>query len=365
MTQSLSATATVKGTNGPLNIALGEASPEQILPWCGIVTAAFAPSFPGSAFLAQEECISQHPLTLNQGTRFWCIYLADDPTTLLAVTKTVRRQFLVRDSESVREETGYCIGYVGTHPDYRRLGLASLLIKHVAEWLDGPANAAASMLYSSVGDFYVSQGWEIIPSMVSNITPSSDEFQPVDREGLPSTRLLTDKEIPALCERDVADLKQNFDKLTVGPDETHLAVIPSAEMVSWLHIWGDFLNDKLRGGEGPYPHGAICEAADTWIYWHYGFKHLAIDRVVGKGSPEVLAALLLDVLEEARKWKFPKVSAWEPTPELIKAMDLVSKRTGIEVETVVRPNSVTSLRWKNADKTKKTTLHLNETYASC
>lgn len=155
MTQSLSATATVKGPNGPLNVALGEASPEQILPWCGIVTAAFAPSFPGSAFLAQEECIAQHPLTLNQGTRFWCIYLADDPTTLLAVTKTVRRQFLVRDSESVREETGYCIGYVGTHPDYRRLGLASLLIKHVAEWLDGPANAAASMLYSSVGDVSV------------------------------------------------------------------------------------------------------------------------------------------------------------------------------------------------------------------
>lgn len=152
MTQSLPATATVKGPNGPLNVVLGEAAPEQILPWCGIVTAAFAPSFPGSAFLTQEEYLAQHPLTLNQGTRFWCVYLADDPTTLLAVTKTVRRQFLVRDSESVREETGYCIGYVGTHPDYRRLGLASLLIKHVAEWLDGPADAAASMLYTSVGD---------------------------------------------------------------------------------------------------------------------------------------------------------------------------------------------------------------------
>lgn len=152
MTQSLSTTATVKGPNGHLNVALGEATHEQILPWCGIVTAAFAPSFPGSAFLAQEQCLSQHPLTLNQGTRFWCVYLAEDPKTLLAVAKTVRRQFLIRDSESVHEETGYCIGYVGTHPDYRRLGLASLLIKHVAEWLDGPADAAASMLYTSVGD---------------------------------------------------------------------------------------------------------------------------------------------------------------------------------------------------------------------
>lgn len=205
----------------------------------------------------------------------------------------------------------------------------------------------------------------MIPSMVSNITHPSDEFQPGDRAGLPSTRLLTDEEIPALCVRDVADLKENFDKLTVGPDEVHLAVLPSAEMVSWLHLWGDFLNDRLRGGKAPYTHGAICEAAGTWIYWHFSFKHMAIDRVVGQGSPEVLAALLLEALEEAQRWKLPRVTVWEPSPELIKAMDLIATKAGVEVETKVRPNSITSLRWKNSDKTKKTTLHLNETYASC
>lgn len=201
--------------------------------------------------------------------------------------------------------------------------------------------------------------------MVSNITHPSGEFQPGDRADLPSTRLLTDEEISALSLRDVASLKEDFDKLAVEPDGVHVAVLPSAEMVTWLHQWGDFLNDKLRNGEGPYPHGAICEAANTWIYWHYGFKHLAIDRVVGQGSPEVLAALLLDALEEARKWKFPKVVAWEPSPELIRALDLISNKVGVEVETITRPNSITSLRWKNSDKTKKTTLHLNETYASC
>lgn len=152
MAQTLPTTTTIKGPSGPFNVVLGEATPEQRFPWCEIVTAAFAPSFPASAFEAHEEYLAQHPLTLNQGTRFWCVSLVDDPKVVLAVTKTVRRRFLVKDSESVREEDGYCIGYVGTHPDYRRLGLASLLIKHVAEWLDGPADAAASMLYTSVGD---------------------------------------------------------------------------------------------------------------------------------------------------------------------------------------------------------------------
>lgn len=218
--------------------------------------------------------------------------------------------------------------------------------------------------------FYVRSGWQIIPSIISNITNFSDDFQLGDRAGLPSTRLLANEEIPALCERDVADLKATFEKTAVGPDEVHVAVIPSAEMISWLHVWGDFFNTKLRGGEAPFVHGAICETADTWIYWHYGFKHLAISRVrtppdVDQGSTEVLASLLLDALEEARKWKFDKVVVWEPSVELISAMDLISIMAGVEVETQARPNSITSLRWKNADETKKTILHLNEEYASC
>ncbi|KKP06712.1 hypothetical protein THAR02_01201 [Trichoderma harzianum] len=366
---AFSFSTTVQGPSGPLNVVFGEGTPEQHLACCEVIVASYAPSFPASAIAKQEEHLSQHPLTVNQGTRFWCISLDDDTGSVLALCKTIRRRFLVKDSESMREESGYCISTVATHPQYRRLGLATLLIEQVAKWLDGPADAAASMLYTSVGDFYVRSGWQMIPSIISNMTNISDDSQLGDRAGLPSTRLLANEEIPTLCERDVADLKASFEKTAVVPDEVHVAVIPSAEMVSWLFEWGDFLNTKLRGGESPYVHGAICEAADTWIYWHHGFKHMAISRVRTppgvEASPEVLASLLLDALEEARKWKFEKVVVWEPSAELISAMDLISKMAGVEVETQARPNSITSLRWKNADETKKTTLHLNEVYASC
>ncbi|KAL7916855.1 hypothetical protein GGI35DRAFT_50127 [Trichoderma velutinum] len=368
MAYSLS--TTVQGSSGPLKVVFREGTPEQLLACCEVIVASYAPSFPASACVEHEEYLSQHPLTINQGTRFWCVSLDDDTGSILALCKTIRRRFLVKDSESMREESGYCLSTVATHPQYRRLGLATLLIEQVAKWLDGPADAAASMLYTSVGDFYVRSGWQMIPSIISNVTNFSDDFQSEDRAGLPSTRLLTNEEIPALCVRDVADLKASFEKAAVGPDEAHLAVIPSAEMISWLHEWGDFLNTRLRGGEAPYVHGAICEAADTWISWHHGFKHLGISRVrtppgVGQSSPEVLASLLLDALEEARKWKFPKVVVWEPSRELISAMDLISKMAGVEVETQARPNSITSVRWKNADDTKKTIIHLNEVYASC
>lgn len=149
---AFSFSTTVQGPSGPLNVVFGEGTPEQHLACCEVIVASYAPSFPASAIAEQEEYLSQHPLTVNQGTRFWCISLDDDTKSVLALCKTIRRRFLVKDSESMREESGYCISTVATHPQYRRLGLATLLIEQVAKWLDGPGDAAASMLYTSVGD---------------------------------------------------------------------------------------------------------------------------------------------------------------------------------------------------------------------
>ena len=50
------------------------------------------------------------------------------------------------------EGDGYCIASVITNPDYRKAGLASVLMGHVAEWMDGPGGGTASMLYTSIGD---------------------------------------------------------------------------------------------------------------------------------------------------------------------------------------------------------------------
>lgn len=211
-------------------------------------------------------------------------------------------------------------------------------------------------------------GWEMIPSMVSNITHPSGAFLASDHASLPNSRLLSAAEIPELCDRDVADLKVNFENATVGADEVHLAVLPTTDMITYLHEWGDVLTLKITG-KAPQLHGAICEAADTWIYWHHGFDKLVITRVrtppkSSQGSSEALASLLLHALDEAQKWGFPKVTAWEPSSELLSALEFIKTKFGIEVQTEARPRSITSVRWKGADQTKKTILHLNESYAA-
>lgn len=211
-------------------------------------------------------------------------------------------------------------------------------------------------------------GWEMISSIVSNITHPSGTFQPFEHTGLPITRLLPEEEIPALCDRDVADLKESFANATIGAEEVHLAVLPNTDMITYMHRWGDALNILIRG-KTPQVHGAICEAADSWIYWHHGFDKLLITRVrtppeKSHGSIDALAGLLLHAVDEARKWGFPKVIAWEPSPELEAALELVKNKFGVEINTESRPNSITSVRWQGADHSKKTILHLNENYAA-
>lgn len=211
-------------------------------------------------------------------------------------------------------------------------------------------------------------GWEMIRSIVSTITLPSRAFQGSDHIGLPSTRLLSDEEIPELCNLDVADVKNSFEKATVRADEVHLAVLPTPDMITYLHKWGDVFNLKIHG-ETPQVHGAICEAADTWIYWHHGLDKLVIMRVRtspknGQGSIGALAGLLLHALEETRKRGFSKITVWEPTSDMISALELVKNKFGIDVQTEERPRSITSVRWKGSDQTKKTVLHLNESYAA-
>lgn len=387
MAQTVS--ATIKGPNGPLDLVLGQATPEQQAPCYELAAAAFVPQISPSVIVEHGESVSQHPLVRNNGSRFWCISLANDPLTVIAMCGTLYRPLLVRDSQSMREEKGYCIFMVATHTQYRRLGLAKMIMKQVTEWLDGAGGAAASMLYTSVGDvsvvtqvqmgvgwcadrclsqFYVGMGWDMLPCIVSTITNLTGSFQASDHKSLPSSRLLSNDEIPELCNRDVKDLKDNFEKATVSADEVHLAVLPTPDMINYLQNWGDVLTLKMQG-KTPEVHGAICEAADTWIYWHHSIDKLVITRVRtppgnNQASSEALASLFLYALAEAQKLGLSKVTVWEPSVELLGGLELIKKGSSIEVQTGPRSNSITSVRWKDSDKTKKIILHLNESYAA-
>lgn len=145
-------TASVTTASGQFLVTMGEATPQQRQQCYKLAAAAFASPISQDDFLKREKFLEDRPLTRNNGWRLWCVYLSDSPDKVLATCKSIDRDLLLKTSHGISEGRGYCIAGVVTDPRYRKCGLASLLLCYVGDWMDGPGQAAASMLYTSIGN---------------------------------------------------------------------------------------------------------------------------------------------------------------------------------------------------------------------
>lgn len=151
------ATTTLNLPDGPLDVVVGEANPEQQLQCCKLAGSAFAAPLSQDQYVELEDHLGSCPLTVDAARRYWCLFPKNNPNCILATCTTLHRFFLVKSGESpLRQEDGYCIASVITNPGYRKCGLASVLMDRVAEWMDGPGAGTASMLYTSIGDVSLS-----------------------------------------------------------------------------------------------------------------------------------------------------------------------------------------------------------------
>lgn len=161
----------------PLAIVLSEATtPESRARCFKLASTAFGKSLTPDQYVEREAQLDQHPLTRDGGWRFWYLAAADEPEHVLAMCKTMHRDLLVRDARgggAARREQGYCIASVVTDAAYRGLGLAPVLLKNVAEWMDGPGDATASILYSDIGEvFNTHLSYPNLTFLISSLTKS-------------------------------------------------------------------------------------------------------------------------------------------------------------------------------------------------
>ncbi|XDG09967.1 hypothetical protein ABKA04_009582 [Annulohypoxylon sp. FPYF3050] len=362
---------------GPFSVLFSEAvTPKDRLQCSKLAGTAFGKSLSESQFLEREALFGAHPLATGTGLRFWSLTLAeanagdDKEAKVLALCKTLHRDLLIRDGDGTRREQGYCVCSVVTNDEYRGRGLASVLLRKVAEWMDGEGGAAASMLYSDVGDFYVSKGWDILDAFQSTLAVPTSIPSSEKRGKLPTTRLLSAEEIPALAKRDVQDLEEEFRKSDVPSDTALLTVLPTPDMISWLQTRADFITTILAV-KSPEAKGSICENAGSWVYWFHDLHahKMTIQRVKlpknqdNETTTQALAALLLSAVEEARRWNTTKVIVWNPDPEIKNATEYLADEFGLGIEYEKRESSnIPCLRWKGDEK-RKTKVWPNEYYA--
>ncbi|KAK8130785.1 hypothetical protein PG999_003165 [Apiospora kogelbergensis] len=193
---------------------------------------------------------------------------------------------------------------------------------------------------------------------------------------IPRGRPIADEELSRLCIADVEGVKREFTVLAAGPGDVHVAVLPTPEIIGWLHDRGDFVAQKTLG-RVPGHHGAISECGRLWLYWYHDFRkeQLGIQRVRlpprldGDGSDNHdvvirrLAGLLHRALGEAEEWGLPNVVVWEPTAAVVEAMDILARRAGVSLRTEERiGRSIPSLRFRADDTPSSVHFHMKELY---
>ncbi|KAI5861667.1 hypothetical protein GGS23DRAFT_144296 [Durotheca rogersii] len=358
---------TLENSDGSLAVVFAEATtPEERSRCYKLASTAFGKALSEAGYVDREHFLGKLPLVRGNGWRFWTLVTADGPERVVAMCKTMHRDLLVRDARGTRQEQGYCICSVVTDANHRGRGLASILLKNVAEWLDGPGDATASMLYSDVGKFYVSRGWDTLDAFHSTLTrPPSP---PPEQAQLVETRHFTKDELPSLCERDVESLKGELS--TDGRGEL-MTVLPTGDLVGWLQGRAEFMGNALVGKASDVK-GTICESADAWLYWYHDYdsRKLYVQRIkkprLGYSDAtrtRALAQLLLDALDEAQKWQFTGVIVWNPDSEVQSALTLLSQEFGVDVTSEEREQkSVPCVRWRGGEK-RSTVILPNEFYA--
>lgn len=198
--------------------------------------------------------------------------------------------------------------------------------------------------------------------------------KPVRRTGLPPTRLLRASDVPSLCHRDTGRLVERIERQGgSSSDTTTVAVLPTADLVSWLHGRSDFYASELHG-RVPEFKGSIDEAADVWIYWHHDFRRdqLVIQRISrpndDNGNDErgikALVSLLLDARAEALAWNLSTVSVWSPNSDIEAAAKYLPAVVPNEVvEKVERKSGISMVRYSGGDRSKNIVFEANEFYA--
>ncbi|KAI0025019.1 hypothetical protein F4780DRAFT_490021 [Xylariomycetidae sp. FL0641] len=353
----------IEGPDGPIPLEFGEATDAQRIQCHKLGFREFGWQLSEADYIAREEFLGTLPLTRNSGWRFWAVRTTStavaDPSqaVVVAACKTIHRDLYVRDDDAAgpRWGQGYCIASVVTHPAHRGRGLAAFLLKELARWLDGPGHAVASTLYSGVGNFYVDKGWKPLPAPQCVLTLASPGSGAGKQQ---QVRLLGADDVAPLCARDVAELKAGLaageapapgGEVRTTTTTTRVAVLPTADLVGWLHARAAFIaNAQARGGgQVPGVYGAADDAAGAWVYWYHDFqkRKLSVQRVhlpssSSSGTPGSTAAassaavgrLFAAALAEARTWGLDGgVHVWSPCPRTRRAIQVLAETTpGVE-----------------------------------
>jgi hypothetical protein len=213
-------------------------------------------------------------------------------------------------------------------------------------------------------------GWSPVtsPAIVLPLQASDNSDVEPKFDARKHIRYLRDRDIDELCHKDVNALVAEIREAPLLGMQTVLTVLPTTQLINWQHAREDFYGTNIHG-KSPQ-HKGVSYCSQAWMYWHHDFRKqcLFIQRIrmtieQEEKKRDVLAALLLCAVDEARSWNLPKVELWGMQADLQNTTVLLgNKFTGLKPVLKARRRETVSIRWRGGEN-KSTEMYPNDHYA--
>jgi len=341
---------------------------QQTLAW-ELNGVSWAAPMPIADYVQRERHLSQQALSQEGGTRYWVLHPKGKPEVFIAGCECTRKTIFVRHpGDLVQTTTGYAVAGVFTNPAYRKQGMASHMLRCLQDEMD--KDSEASVLYSDIGRIYYAQlGWAPFPSQQATLQLLMEG--PFASPA--ATRPLKIDDLPAFCDRDVADLKA---RLAAAPasKKTSLSFAPTFPQLAWQLAREDSMTRLLRG-RPTKTCGAVTSDGAAWIVWYHDWREqkLKVQRIAVPGPisdadrAAAVTVLLQAALVEASAWNLQKVLVWNPDSVVTRGIKGVGNAHEDVVKVVFNERldgSIPSLRWKEGKNISMDWVE-NEYYAWC
>jgi len=132
-------------------VIFSQATDEQLDTVWRLNAQVWASPLSVEAHMERERLLSEQALTKSGAWRTWVLTLPDRGNEVVASCETFEKTILISNSDGVRKKLGYGIASVFTNQEYRRKGMATLLLDRLKKWLDGEGEGVVSVLYSDIG----------------------------------------------------------------------------------------------------------------------------------------------------------------------------------------------------------------------
>ncbi|KAM0543847.1 hypothetical protein ACHAPJ_012084 [Fusarium lateritium] len=367
----------------PRALSLREATEEEKFKCWRNNSQAWRGNLSVDEYIGLQAVNGNQELTLNGGIRYW---IFTDGAEIYCSGQTIRKPVVSRRAghEEAKKQWSYGVAAVFTPPEYRSRGIASAMMKRLAEWFDGN-DASCSMLADHIvlcrgsnvdfQGFYERFGWSIVPTREIRI--------PVEYPA----KLHVDSRVTWLAEDDLRDLCQADEDSTAKAlrsgvssdkqDNTTFAFLPTYATAKWHFGAEEYLASILPGLPQKFPvnKGATITGGKV-CYWVHDFNsgRLTVLRFhIPSAGADDEAGTLTDVVEllkatiaEAAAWGLNEVASWDPEPRLFTTCDHLGIEPKVREEI---ENYIPCLRWKgengNSESDKSYDWVLRQAYQRC